>query len=99
MADEQNTETQPAPKTWTATLRRGRRYVYKGTVFLNGEDVDITDEDKAHLEEKAVDVVTMENEFDEDGHVATEPRAKFQFRKAGTEKPAPAPRRRARPAA
>lgn len=66
----------PAAKKapYLATLVRGNLYMYLGVKYEAGEAVPIDAETKAHLEQHAVDNVTVEGK--------AEPRAKFTFKRA-----------------
>ena len=85
-----------------ATLKRGKSYTLgtdpsTSVRFTVGEDYPITAELKAILERKAVDEIDT-GDTDEDGYVLTEPKCKFDFRRAGeSASKAVSPRRRARP--
>lgn len=98
-ASEQTAATEEVAEAdieWTATLRRGKRYVAFGKHFLFDEDKDVTAEEKAYLEKNAVDLETDPDEFYEDGSNVVIERAKFAFRVKGTPKPEPASRSKRR---
>jgi len=85
--------------TFEARLTRGLRYVLGGKHYLKGEVYKIDDATKAKLEEKAVDPLTIEGDYDENGDPAVDYRQKFTFNRIGEAPAAPARRRVRAPAA
>lgn len=83
MADAEET-----PKTHIATLTKGNSYTFLGVSYKRDVDTPVTEEVMELLKKRAVDVVVMDGEFDEeDGSALTEARAKFRFRKSGDAAP------------
>lgn len=76
------TDTAENELPWIATLVHGERYELRGKVFERGSDVPVSETERQHLEEHAVDVVLtpgFDPDYDHEDE-KTSHRAKFEFR-------------------
>lgn len=78
------------PTTSYATLVRGRVYFLGDKEFLNGQTIEVTQEQREWLEDHAVDEVSVEGEGE------YQSRAKFRFSATAAPVEASAPRSRRR---
>jgi hypothetical protein len=105
MSDTQN-QTAPAAEAapaveeaqFDAHLVRGNRYVLGGVHYQRGEPKTVSESVMKKLKERAVDLVTIGDSYDENGDAEQEERQKFRFTPVGDAAAAPtapaAPRRR-----
>jgi hypothetical protein len=74
MSTPETTETSAPANTLYCTLVRGRVYYLGDREFMNGVEQEITEEVREWLEEHAIDLVSVEDEYEH------QERQKFVFR-------------------